>query len=268
MEPGETSEVVQTVVRYSTDTGEKYLLGLRSRDEYWEFMGGKVKENESVKQAGLRELKEETGIELEEEDINNYREGESYISADDQKFELNPVLIDIDAEKAGNLKVETLSDEHLDYKWIELDNYHLYRTLGQFRALESLDLVEGDVALAVARKNDQYLVLKRSEETSSSGKWNFPGGKIEEDEAKKEAVLRELNEETGLQGEITESGESYVSSGELGYWRIFPFLVQVSGEPEPNYEHSDFSWIKPSELENLETLGTSTALENLSEVKW
>ena len=128
--------------------------------------------------------------------------------------------------------------------------------------------MEGKVAIGVIRNHGKFLIMKRSEETSSSGFWTFPGGKIEEDEEKKEAVLRELNEETGLKGEITESGKSYVSGGELGYWRIFPFLVEVSEDPDLNSEHSDFSWIKPSELENLETLGTSRALENLSEVKW
>lgn len=261
MSAGETVDVVQTVVKIAGQP--KFLIGLRTRDDYWEFLGGKLEEDETVKQAGIRELEEETGLDLFEEDLLSYREGETYRSKKDEKYRLNPVLMEIEPEKAEEVSVEDLSREHKDFEWISLNEFYSYETLGQYRALENLDLIEGDVALAVAEKNDELLALKRSEETSSSGLWNFPGGKIEGDEEKAEAAARELEEETGLNGEIIESGEPYINDGELGYWRIFPFLVRVEGEPELNHEHSDFSWVNPGELEDMETLGTSQAVENL-----
>lgn len=261
----ETVDVAQTVVRYPEKDGYRYLIGLRSKDSYWEFLGGKLENGEKLQEAAFRELEEETGLELSKEKIENYRAGETYRSSDDEKYRLNPVLIEISEKIAEKITQENLSREHENFAWIKLGKFYDYETLGQYRALEKLDLVNGDVALAVARKeeNGKFLALKRSERTSSSGFWNFPGGKIEEDEVKQDAALRELSEETSLEGEILESGSPYISSGELGYWRIFPFLIEVSGEVELSHEHSDFSWIELEELEKLETLGAGEAVENL-----
>lgn len=255
----DTNQVVQTVIK----SDKKYLLARRSSDEYWEFMGGKVKEDENLKQAARRELNEETDLNLEEKDFKAFKEGESYRSKADSKYVLNPVLIEVTQEKASEMSMEGLSNEHTDFEWIDLREFYSFETLGQFRALENLELVEGDVALAVPEKGGQYLLLKRSNETSSSGLWNFPGGKIEQ-EGRDEAALRELKEETKLHGEIIERGRPYISKGELGYWRIFPFLIEVDGDIDLNREHSESRWIDTGELEELETLGTTKAVQRLN----
>lgn len=281
----ETVDVVQTVVKFQTEKGEeKYLLGLRTKDGFWEFFGGKLEDGEKVKQAAIRELNEETDLELSEKNFLDYREGKTYRSSKDEKYQLNPVLIEIEESKASEMSEKGLNREHKNFKWIDLLDFYNYETLGQYQALENLGISNGDVALAVARKNSEYLILKRSEKTSSSGLWNFPGGRIEksdapnsisegnaddkvEEEGIKEATLRELEEETDLEGEIVERGEPYISSGELGYWRVYPFLVEVEGDVSLNSEHSDFNWIQTGQLENLETLGTSQAVENLGLAK-
>lgn len=255
----DTNHVVQTVVR----SGNEYLIAKRSRDSYWEFMGGKIKENEGLEDSAVRELNEETDLKLENEDIETFMAGESYRSRDNEKYVLHPVLIEIDEEKKDEMTEEGLSSEHTEFEWIDLHNFYEYETLGQYKALENLDIVKDDVALAVARKGLMYLMLERSESTSSSGKWTFPGGKIEDDESREEAVLRELEEETGLEGDIIEDGECYISSGELGYWRIFPFLIKVDGEPVLDEEHSDYIWAQVPGLESLDTLGYLRSLEEV-----
>lgn len=123
-----------------------------------------------------------------------------------------------------------------------------------------------EVATAVPYnpEKDRFLLAKRNMETPiHPGKWNFPGGHIE-DEEPKEAVLRELREETGLTGEILKSGESFVLDTEDGKFEVHPFLVMVEEEPELNSEHTDYRWIKPEELEELETVkGLEKDLENV-----
>lgn len=123
--------------------------------------------------------------------------------------------------------------------------------------------VNGDVALAATRKGLMYLMLERSEKTSSTGKWVFPSGKIKDDESKREAALRELQEETGMTGEIVESGDPYISEGELGHWRVHPFMVEAEGQVELSEEHSDFTWAQIPGLKSLDTLGNLKSLEKL-----
>lgn len=226
------------------------MIGKRSSDGYWEFTGGKV-EDESLEDCALRELAEETGLEGEV-----VKTADGYPSPVDSKFNLRPVLIETDSVEAKD------SREHDALEWIKLEEFYRYETMGQYRALEKLELVNGDVALAVACKEGKCLVLKRSEKVSSAGFWNFPGGKIE-DESAEDAVIRELREETGLEGEILETGDPYIGSGELGYWRIYPFLVEVAGSVELNYEHSDYRWVEPGEIKELETLGAMKATDKL-----
>lgn len=125
--------------------------------------------------------------------------------------------------------------------------------------------INGDVALAVPQHDNKYLILKRSEQNSSSGEWTFPGGRIEKGETSREAALRELKEETGLKGEITDKGEKYIGEGELGLWKMHPFHVKVeNGGVELNHEHSEFKWLTLQQLKQHDTMGQLKSLKALN----
>jgi mutator protein MutT len=121
-----TGEVTVNVVE---NNGE-YLLAERSRDNKWEFVGGKVEAGETIKEAALRELKEEVGLQAEVIELNG-----SYPSADNPEWELVPVHM-----KSYSRDVE-LANEHLQYDWIEPEEISEYDTIGQEKALELLDLI-------------------------------------------------------------------------------------------------------------------------------
>lgn len=55
-----------------------------------------------------------------------------------------------------------------------------------------------DVAVAVIHYNDQYLLGFRNEKQHQGNRYEFVGGKIEADEHPKQALIREVNEEIGL----------------------------------------------------------------------
>jgi 8-oxo-dGTP pyrophosphatase MutT (NUDIX family) len=121
-----TGEVTVNVVE---NNGE-YLLAERSRDNKWEFVGGKIEAGETIEEAALRELKEEVGLQAEVIEVNG-----SYPSADNPEWELVPVHM-----KSYSRDVE-LADEHLQYDWIKPEEISEYDTLGQEKALELLDLI-------------------------------------------------------------------------------------------------------------------------------
>lgn len=55
-----------------------------------------------------------------------------------------------------------------------------------------------EVALAIVRQDDRYLVDRRSTSDAFDGLWEFPGGKIQEGESPSQAARRECLEELGL----------------------------------------------------------------------
>ncbi len=128
-----------------------------------------------------------------------------------------------------------------------------------------------DVATAVVKKKgtERYLLAKRTTETDiQPGKWNFPGGKIEEKDVKQsEAAQRELFEETGLEEEPVLTGESFTVDTVDGKFRVHPVLFKTREEPELNTEHTEFKWIKPEKLEEFETVkGLKKDLKRLNQI--
>jgi len=65
----ELSAKVQNVVSVALFDGQRVLLIHRAKDPYkhaWSLPGGRVEANETLEQAAKRELKEETGIRIEQ----------------------------------------------------------------------------------------------------------------------------------------------------------------------------------------------------------
>lgn len=59
------------------------------------------------------------------------------------------------------------------------------------------------VVHAIVEKDGKILLVKRAATLSlEAGKWALPGGFVDRDETAQEAVLRELKEESGWEGEV------------------------------------------------------------------
>lgn len=109
------------------------------------------------------------------------------------------------------------------------------------------------VAAAVIQ-NDKNMILcaLRSPTMSLANLWEFPGGKLEEGENAREALVREIHEELGCK---IEAGK-IIADIHHEYEKIIVNLISiqakiVEGEPVAN-EHSELRWVPVSELESLE----------------
>ena len=51
----------------------------------------------------------------------------------------------------------------------------------------------------IINKKNQVLIAKRANHQHQGNKWEFPGGKVENDESPTEALTRELKEELGIE---------------------------------------------------------------------
>lgn len=100
----------------------------------------------------------------------------------------------------------------------------------------------------------EYLIVQRADHDTNPGLWEFPGGGVEENDAEKTA-LRELREETGLEGEIKKTGKSNTIHKNSLSFRFHPFLVHVgTKEVSLSHEHQDHEWVTLPEIESFETV--------------
>jgi 8-oxo-dGTP diphosphatase len=105
------------------------------------------------------------------------------------------------------------------------------------------------------RNDDYILLLKRNaQRRTSPNKWQTPSGFINEGESAEEAVLREVKEETALDGAIKKSGAVFEVIDEWARWVIIPFLIIVNSDKVviDTREHSEFRWVKANEVSSFE----------------
>ena len=55
------------------------------------------------------------------------------------------------------------------------------------------------VAVGLVLRDDQVLIAKRQDHQHQGGLWEFPGGKVEAGESLQQALVREFQEEVGLE---------------------------------------------------------------------
>jgi len=115
------------------------------------------------------------------------------------------------------------------------------------------------IALGVVNLNDNYLIGKRAlKKKFSPGKWEFISGFVDLNEKPEETIIRELKEETGMNGRVVKSGRSYFILDEEGKWEVFPFLIEVdNGNFKINgKDHEELKWVKINELDKYADLAS------------
>ncbi|MGQ7815476.1 Nudix family hydrolase [Metapseudomonas furukawaii] len=109
------------------------------------------------------------------------------------------------------------------------------------------------VAAAVIRGVDgRVLIARRPEDKHQGGLWEFPGGKVEEGEAVRDALCRELEEELGIRVSaarpLIQVHHDYPDKQVLlDVWEVAGF----TGEPH-GAEGQPLAWVSPRELVNYE----------------
>ena len=115
----------------------------------------------------------------------------------------------------------------------------------------------------VFNKKDEVLLIKQSDYLKhGSNKWDVPRGRVQEGEDLKEAIIRELREETNIHdfdGPWLVGYHSFKTENNEN-WLVLHHAFRSDDEVKLSEEHTEFMWISSDskELEKMEFKHKST----------
>jgi 8-oxo-dGTP diphosphatase len=124
---------------------------------------------------------------------------------------------------------------------------------------------EVEVVAAVIHKDDLFYIVQRPFKGEVGGKWEFPGGKIEANESKEDALKREIKEELNVDIQIEKI--LLTSNYEYNTFKIkihFFYCSILTGKPRL-VEHINQKWIKFAEFNKVDLAAADLAVINLLE---
>ncbi|MDR1863565.1 MAG: (deoxy)nucleoside triphosphate pyrophosphohydrolase [Treponema sp.] len=112
----------------------------------------------------------------------------------------------------------------------------------------------------IAWKGNKIFIARRLPSGDLGDKWEFPGGKVEEGESDKEALVREYNEEFGVAvtpGPLLASA-SFEHNGKT--YSLNAYELRLESLNFTLREHSQWRWAEMAEIESLDFAGSDKKL--------
>lgn len=109
------------------------------------------------------------------------------------------------------------------------------------------------VVAAVVTKDGKYLCMQRcrSRESYNSERWEFPGGKVENDESDHEALLREIKEEMDWNIYVGRKIATITHNYPELTIELTAYWCKGGDEEFTMLEHLDAKWLAADELNSL-----------------
>jgi mutator protein MutT len=286
--------------------GDRIVLVRREKEPYLGLLGlpgGKIEKGETVPEAAIREVKEETGLETR---FNGYLGLGSEFLVQEEKVlrhfllhlcQLEALSSDLQRSEEGapewyklneldQFKKEIIPSDFLKIKEVFLNQKRGYYDClienknGDYvlKKFEPISLMNGEkkeefklgCGALIINDNNQVLLIKRgSKAKSERGVWSRPGGGVEEGESPEEAVKREIKEELGIEIEILEPLDFIEHLSDTGqHWIALGYLAKVkNGEPrimEPE-KIEEIKWFSLDEIPENLAIYTQEGIRKLKE---
>lgn len=120
-------------------------------------------------------------------------------------------------------------------------------------------MVSTDLGVAAAVVADHKLLIVQEKNGIHAGKWGLPKGYVDEAELPEHAAIRELKEETGLNGEILRilGIRTRVKTEKTAVFICY--LVEVTDYKTARCEKeiSDIKWVKSTQIDEINWLSTT-----------
>jgi len=105
------------------------------------------------------------------------------------------------------------------------------------------------VVAAIMKRNNTYLIARRAPHKDHAGKWEFPGGKIDQGETPEKALERELFEEFAV---LTKTGK-HITTNQFDYGtfqiELMAYEVAYIGGYFQLTDHDQIAWVRLEEIQ-------------------
>jgi len=244
-----------------------------SRNELWTLPGGGLDHGEDPRDAVVREIKEETGLDAEVgESARVYSAHIPGAWRDGQQVDAHALRIVYDGwvpPDAPEPACAEIDGSTVDARWIPVADVLSGRTPVVGMVSEALAdhhpvAMQRIAAYAVIRRGDEVLLTRIGPKGHHTGSWTLPGGGIDHGEAPARALAREVAEECGITCEVGELLDVHdvhftgtAPSGRVedyhGVHLIFAATVPAGAVPhvvEVDGTTDDVAWVPVADIES------------------
>ena len=109
-----------------------------------------------------------------------------------------------------------------------------------------------NVVAAIIKKNNQYLIVQRNRKKHLGLKWEFPGGKVYDNETFEEALSREIKEELNITINMHEKiAEEKYKDEKINIVLHYFLCSEKKGTIKLN-EHEDLAWVEKKDFDKYD----------------
>ena len=120
-----------------------------------------------------------------------------------------------------------------------------------------------EVVAGVIYKDNKFLIAQRNMKKSQGGLWEFPGGKVESNETKRDALKREIKEEFNADIEVTEYIGEIIHHYPEKEVKIYFYKAKLIGDNIELLEHEAYEWITKEDKVSYKFAGADEKILDL-----
>jgi 8-oxo-dGTP diphosphatase len=108
------------------------------------------------------------------------------------------------------------------------------------------------VTCAIILENSRFLLARRPLHKNQGGKWEFPGGKVQEGETPQSCIVREIMEELDLNVTVAHTLEAVPHQYPGLSITLLPLVCNIKDGSLRLHEHTECRWVNLAEAALLD----------------